>query len=222
MAKQKKEEISKSRSFNPFRKIWNFYLALKRENLLKFFLSVLILVLIGGSLVFIAEMKSNKEMFSHFFDSFWWALVTITTVGYEDRYPVTLLGRVFAIFIMLTGVVVISMLSGTIASIFVDRKIREGKGLYDINLRNHTVICGWNINSEKILTGLLHLEKGVKKAVVLVNEMDPEEFQALTVRHPNLDIKFVRGDFVNEKVLRRAGVDSTKSAIIISDRSLRI
>ncbi len=219
MSRQKREEKPRIRRYSPFKKIKNFYLELQRENLPKLFLFILILVLSGGALVFVAELDKNKEMFSRFFDSVWWAFVTITTVGYGDRYPITPLGRGLAIIVMLMGMLTISILSGTIASMFVNRKIREGKGLQDINIRNHTVMCGWNMSAEKILDCLMRLHPGGKKAVVLVNMMDPEEFQAVSVKYPDMDLRFVRGDFVHETVLKRASLSTAKSAIIISDTS---
>ncbi|HEC61244.1 MAG TPA: potassium channel protein [bacterium] len=219
MIRQKKEESQISTGFTPLKGVKELYLTLKKERLPKFFLFVIILVVTGGALVFWAELNENRKEFTRLFDSFWWALVTITTVGYGDKAPITTMGRIVAILVMFMGVVVTSVLSGTVASIFVDRKIREGKGLQDINLRNHTVVCGWNINAESILDGLSYIYGSAKKEIVLVNEMDSEEFQALSVRHTNLDLRFVRGDFVHEKVLKRAALSSAKSAIILSDTS---
>jgi len=224
MSKQKKEKHPKGGARTARRRrgllgrLQSLYLSLKRENLPKLLLFVFILVGLGGALVFMAELKANQD-FARFFDSLWWAIVTITTVGYGDRYPVTALGRILAILLMLMGVVATSILSGTIASMFVDRKLKEGKGLQDINLKGHIVICGWNKNAESILEGLAAIKKGTRNEVVLVNSMDGEEFQALSVRYPELDLRFVRGDFISEKVLKRAALSAARAAILLSDVS---
>jgi voltage-gated potassium channel len=52
-------------------------------------------------------------------DALWWGLVTITTVGYGDRYPVTLMGRAIALFVMLAGVGIIGALASILASVLV-------------------------------------------------------------------------------------------------------
>src|SRR5262249_22406124 len=49
----------------------------------------------------------------------WWAVVTITTVGYGDKYPVTSLGRLTAVFVMFSGVGIIGALASILASILV-------------------------------------------------------------------------------------------------------
>ncbi|MFI5254268.1 MAG: ion transporter [Candidatus Limnocylindrales bacterium] len=52
-------------------------------------------------------------------DAIWWAIVTITTVGYGDFYPVTALGRITAVFVMLSGVGIIGALASILASLLV-------------------------------------------------------------------------------------------------------
>jgi len=197
----------------------NFYRSLRKENLPRLILFALLIVVVGGSVIFIVESRRNREMFNRFFDGLWWTVVTMTSVGYGDKVPVTTIGRIFAIVIMMTGVVVTSILSGTIASIFVDKKIREGKGLQEINFKNHIVICGWNRNAESILTGLSRLSLKTALGVVLINEMDPEDFQVIELRYPDLDLRFIRGDFTNEIVLRRGSLSAARAAIILADSS---
>lgn len=201
------------------RRLQALYRDLQKEKLPRLVVYVASLILAGGLLVFIAEYRTNRQMFAHLFDAIWWIVVTIATVGYGDKYPITLAGRILGIAIILLGVVAISTLSGTIASIFVERKLREDKGLQNVNVKNHTMLCGWNLNGERTLESLKHLPGAHQSTVVLVNEMDPEEFQSLRSGHSDLDLRFVRGDFCNEKVLRKAGVAGARSAILLSDAS---
>jgi voltage-gated potassium channel len=79
---------------------------------------VAISVMTAGAVVaYYAEHPVNPE-FATFGDSLWWAIVTLTTVGYGDIVPETTTGRVAAVMIMLTGVAVLGLLAGTLASFF--------------------------------------------------------------------------------------------------------
>jgi len=55
-------------------------------------------------------------VFSSVFASLWWSIVTLTTVGYGDVYPVTTGGRVFTFFVLLVGLGVVSVPAGLVAS----------------------------------------------------------------------------------------------------------
>jgi len=71
----------------------------------------------GAVVAYYAEHPVNPE-FATFGDSLWWAIVTLTTVGYGDIVPETTTGRIAAVMIMLTGVAVLGLLAGTLASFF--------------------------------------------------------------------------------------------------------
>ena len=75
-------------------------------------------VLVTGSLVaYYAEHPANPE-FATAGDALWWGIVTLTTVGYGDIVPKTPAGRFAAVAIMITGVAVLGMLAGALASFF--------------------------------------------------------------------------------------------------------
>jgi len=198
--------------------IKTLYKDFSNDNLPRIIFAVLILIIIGGGMVFVAESGINKQ-FSHFIDSLWWGAVTITTVGYGDMTPSSNTGRIIAVIMMFGGIVLTSIFSGTIASIFVDRKIQEGRGLQEVNLRNHTIICGWNRNAIGIIESFSALAKDKKTTLCLISEMDAEEFQMLKVKHSELEIKFVKGDFSSEKILNRASASNAKAVIFIPDVS---
>jgi voltage-gated potassium channel len=58
-------------------------------------------------------------------DAIWWALVTVTTVGYGDKLPVTTEGRIIAAFLMVTGVSLFGTFTGFIAAWFIGDKKKE-------------------------------------------------------------------------------------------------
>lgn len=202
-----------------FRRVRALYADLRREGLPRMVLGIVALMLLVAALVFLAESHAGSPMFRRYFDAVWWSIVTWATVGYGDAYPMTTAGRLLGILLIFASVAVTAVLSGTIASIFVDRKIREGKGLQHAKLRDHLVVCGWNRNTEGMLEGLARMSGRTRARIVLVNELDPEAFQECAARHRGLDLRFVRGDFTSEAALRRASVPAARTAVIVSDES---
>ena len=147
---------------------------------------------------------------------FWWAIVTMTTVGYGDFSPETPEGRLFAVFIMFTGITLVSLLTASISSIFVAQKIREGKGLEKLNISDHIILCGWNSNADKLINSIHQLNRNQRSLdLVLVNELTEEEITQLRSRFSKIKIHFVSGDFTQEETLQRAGVASADSVIVI-------
>ena len=146
---------------------------------------------------------------------FWWAIVTMTTVGYGDFSPETPEGRVFAVFIMFAGITLVSLLTASISSIFVAQKIREGKGLEKLNISDHIVLCGWNSNTGNLMNSIQKLNHEKHLDLVLVNELSEEEVNQIKSRFTKLNILFVSGDFTQEETLLKASVTTSNTVIII-------
>lgn len=77
-------------------------------------------VLISGSLLYWAEADAQPDKFGSIPRAMWWAIVTLTTVGYGDAYPVTTLGKVAASFAAITGVMLIALPTGLFAASFTE------------------------------------------------------------------------------------------------------
>ena len=147
---------------------------------------------------------------------FWWAIVTMTTVGYGDFSPETPEGRMFAVFIMFAGITLVSLLTASISSIFVAQKIREGKGLEKLNLSDHFILCGWNSNANKIINSIQLLNHNQRKIdLFLINDLSEEEITQLKTRFSKIKIHFVSGDFAQEETLHRASIATSDTVIII-------
>jgi voltage-gated potassium channel len=82
-------------------------------------LSTIIILTTCSVLVLQFESKSSDANIRTGWDALWYAIVTITTVGYGDRYPVTALGRISGIFIMFAGVGIIGVLASILSSILI-------------------------------------------------------------------------------------------------------
>jgi len=87
----------------------------KEEIILFGFISVILLYLSAVGIYYF-ENEAQPEQFKSVFHSLWWALTTLTTVGYGDMYPITLGGRIFTFFVLLIGLGIISIPTGLIAS----------------------------------------------------------------------------------------------------------
>jgi voltage-gated potassium channel len=111
-------------------------LSASRRKILIFFTAVLALVLVEGTIMYVLETEVNSG-FSNIPQSIYWAIVTITTVGYGDVTPVTIPGKVMASVIMLTGFAIIAVPTGIVTS-ELGREFR-GSG----SRRRRCNECGW-------------------------------------------------------------------------------
>ena len=187
--------------------------------MLKIFIVIFSVMTIGATIVYFFERDQNAAHFETIYQAVWWALVTMTTVGYGDKIPITLGGRLAGAVIMFSGVALVSIFTATISSIYVARKIREDKGLEKVNLENHLVLCGWYDHSESLLESLIMLNDKKEIDIVLVNELSEDEINNVIFKYKGVNMKFVRGDFTSEPVLDLANVREAQSVLIVPDSS---
>jgi voltage-gated potassium channel len=206
------------KSTKSFQSLRAFFFVLRRENFF-FILGITLVVLLGGATsLYLLENKVNKTVNS-MGDAIYWAVISMTTTGYGDITPSTPGGRVIAAIVVLSGLFLLSMVTATVASVFVEKKIREGKGLETIKFKDHIVLCGWNNNAEETVEGLIRTVPGKKLHLVLVNELFEEEVESLKFKFQDHEFRFLRGDFTREDVLARANIAQARSAILLADTS---
>jgi len=172
---------------------------------------LLIVMVLGGFIVIYLETGPITEKET----PFWWAIVTMTTVGYGDFYPATPEGRFFAVIIMFAGISLVSLLTATISSIYVAKRIREDKGLEKVDIRDHIILCGWNKNAESIIDSLRNLTDQKTLELVLINEIHEDIVNHLKNKYKDVDLQFVAGDFTSEEILNKASIVNAKTVIII-------
>jgi voltage-gated potassium channel len=208
----------KKRKTKPTHPIQALLFILKRENFFSLLGVTALILFCGATALYLFEYGANKTVGS-FLDAIYWAVISMTTTGYGDIAPITPGGRIVAIIVVLSGLVLLSIVTATIASVLVEKKIREGKGLETINFKDHIVLCGWNNNAEELIEGLLRSMANKKFQLVMVNELSEGEVETLKYKYRENHFRFLRGDFANEDVLARANITEAQSAILLADIS---
>ena len=87
-----------------------------KEELVLFFMVTLMLLFLVSAGIYAFENEAQPEVFKSVFHSAWWAVVTLTTVGYGDVYPITVGGRIFTFFVLMIGIGIIAVPAGLIGT----------------------------------------------------------------------------------------------------------
>jgi len=87
-----------------------------KEEVTLFFIVTLVLIFITSAGIYFFENEAQPEVFKSVFHSAWWSIVTLTTVGYGDVYPITLGGKIFTFFVLMIGVGLVTVPAGLVAT----------------------------------------------------------------------------------------------------------
>jgi len=165
------------------------------------------------------EDSDNSSNIRNFNDSIWWAFVTSTTVGYGDFYPVSIAGRISGILLMFFGVSLVGVVTGNIASILVEKQLKEEKGLKAVTMKNHFIICGWKRDMGKVLKDIILKNKEfIPQEIVIINTANSEEIEILKSEPALSAISYIHGDYVDEAVLNKANLKYAKKILVLADR----
>ena len=199
-----------------FRILVFFFKSFTKKNSIYFIVFIcLFLVITGAGLFLLFEYNPEKTFEKNVMDSIWWAIVTMTTIGYGDIYPRTLSGRIVAVPLMIFGIGFIGMFIGMLTTNIFSKRMKAMKGLLSYHLKNHIVICGWNQTKVDIIIKEIRQSSGLKsKEIILVNNALQEN-----PYHSTDKVYFVKGSQSDMEVLKRASVENSSQAIVISDAS---
>lgn len=92
----------------------------KKSELMSSIFVVLLLMIVASVLMYGVESKAQPDVFRNAFDALWWALATLTTVGYGDIYPITVLGKILSAIIAILGIGLVAVPTGIISAGFME------------------------------------------------------------------------------------------------------
>lgn len=151
-------------------------------------------------------------------DSVWWAMVTMTTVGYGDYYPVTFIGRFFIAYpCFLLGIGFIGFLLGVVVDAVLEQMTRKKKGFAKMHHKNHYIICNCPSKSKvlQIVEELRAAPDSQSLQIVVVDNQIEEQ----PLKFKEKSIHFVKGEPSSEDVLLRAGVNQSQGILVLAKQA---
>lgn len=175
--------------------------------LLRLLISVLLLMILFGTVIHFVEPNE----FPTIFEGVWWAFVTGATVGYGDYVPLTVLGKVISILLILTGGGLLTFYITTLSAETINYENILSKGKVTYKGKNHIIIVGWNERTRKLIT-MIHSMNKQTDIVLIDNSVERLPYQQVPVH-------FVHGDASEDETLQKAKVEVAKSILLTADTS---
>ncbi|MDP7078571.1 MAG: NAD-binding protein [Candidatus Undinarchaeales archaeon] len=155
-------------------------------------LAVVLIYMLGVVGIYYFEHGEN-DMIKSREDALYWGVITMSTIGYGDIYPVTSEGRMITVVFAILGISAFAVAASALFEFIVTRNVRRLLGMERCDWENHIVICGWN---ETAKSTLRELRANDPRPVVIV---DPG-----SVEDTSDEVLHVKGDYWKENVLRKA------------------
>lgn len=175
---------------------------------LRIFIIALVFIVSFGFLAYIIE----PETFPNLFEGIWWAIMTVSTVGYGDFVPSTILGKITGMVLVLSGAGFVSSYFVTLATTTVKRQnnLLEGKVMFKGT--DHYIIVGWNERARAIIDKLL-TDKEESSIILIDQTLETNPFS-------DYHVHFIKGRANTDEILIKANIYHAKKVMITADQNL--
>lgn len=159
--------------------------------------------------IVVAEKQHGNSNIQDFTDGLWFSVVTLTTVGYGDFYPVSTLGRLLSVLLILSSIGIFGFIITNIGNFFLNYIKRRKQGYYGTNMRNHHIIIGWNSFSKQVADQVV--QAGIQLAIATDHEADVEHIKDL---YPGKKVFVLYCDTENMEQLKKINISGCTSVFI--------
>lgn len=173
------------------------------DNRIVFISSALTLIL---STILIVQVE--PETFPTYFDGFWWVMTTVTTVGYGDYSPVTLFGRLIALFLYIFGIGIIGVVIGKVVDGLASFRKKREEGDIVYKGKSHYIIIGWSKKAEFAVNEMLTTKPDTQ--IIIIDDLEKAPF--LTE-----NIHYIKGQASTSETLVKANIENAASVLIFAD-----
>jgi voltage-gated potassium channel len=142
-------------------------------------------------------------------DAFWFAIVTLTTVGYGDFYPVTLLGKILSLVLIAGSIGVLGFFIGEITTKFNQYMEKKKNGFWGVDFENHYLIIGWNEFNRQVAEQIFNT--GHKIAFVVNSKNDLEIVNDV---FPSDNCFCIFADFSNMEAYKKVNLEKSKGVFV--------
>lgn len=182
---------------------------MKKYKIYFFILIGLIAYTSVNYIIYLSEKDAAGSNINSFSDTFWYSIITLTTIGYGDKFPITTIGRLFSLIYILAsvGVVgyIISQISNKISKMIEDKKL----GLSGTKFEQHIVIINYNNFARQIINEIVNADK--KVAVVTNNK---EDIDLIYKNFSKKNVFILYHDFVDSEAFNKVNISNSISVLI--------
>lgn len=158
------------------------------------------------------EQDAKGSNINSFWNAVWYLLVTISTIGYGDYYPVSIPGKIIGVFFVLSSIAVMGYLISKL-TIKLNQYMEEKKaGLHGVKMKNHIVIIGYDRFSNQIIRQII---PSGRKVAVVTNKRDDLELIKSTFNTKDVFVLFT--DYENFEHLEKVSIRASSKVLVQFD-----
>ncbi len=155
------------------------------------------------------ESVDKSANIKDLFDAFWYSLVTFSTVGYGDRFPVTVGGKILAIILLVASFGILGYLVGLVGNKISKYMENKRLGHYGTEFENHTIIIGWDDFGKQVVEQIVLAQKEV---AIVCN--DKNQIDLIYDLYPQKNVFVLFCDYNNYEALKKVNIQYSTAVFI--------